>query len=204
MLVMMKEQALAKGWTFRMGYEKAFDIAVLEYPFSFWQWGHDIEAIPDGAADYREIFDNFTKVSGFSYECDQEWDKIKPFFYQAYKELGYYSYVPGDLKPLIKGFDEDTISSDIFAPGGDTLRYIPETMQFVMKSLKENDPEIIAIAGEIDPWGATSLIVDDIPNAYKFVKPGGCHITRISNLPPEMKKEVYELLEKWTGIEIKR
>jgi len=203
MMLMMKEQAKAKGWTFRMGYDKAFDIAVLEYPFSFWQWGHDAASIPENTATAREIFDHFTKVSGFSYECDQEWEKIKPFFYQAYKELGYYSYVPGDLKPLIKGFEEDTISSDIFAPGGDTLRYIPETMQFVMKSLKKHDPEIIAIAGEVDPWGSTSLIVDDIPNAYKFVKPGGCHMTRIYNLPDEMKKEVYELLEKWTGEKVK-
>ncbi len=204
MMTMMKEQAKQKNWTFRMGYDKAFDIAVLEIPFSFWQWGSAITAIPDSTATNRQIFDSFTGISGFSYECDQEWEKIKPFFYQAYKELGYYSYVPGDLKPLIKGFDEDTISSDIFAPGGDTLKYIPETMQFVMKSLKEHNPKIIAIAGEIDPWGSTSLIVDDMPNAYKFVKPGGCHRTRIYNLPDDMKKEVYDLLEEWTGVEVKK
>ncbi len=204
MMVMMKEQASRKGWTFRMGYDKAFDIAVLEYPFSFWQWGHDVSQIPDSTSSATEIFENLTKVSSFSYECDQEWDKIKPFFYQAYKELGYYSYVPGDLKPMIKGFDEDTISSDIFAPGGDTLKYIPGTMQFVMESLKKHDPEIIAIAGENDPWGSTSLIVDDMPNAYKFIKPGGCHMTRIYNLPEEMKSEVYKLLEKWIGVEIQK
>ena len=202
MMVMMKKHASAKDWTFRMGYEKAFDLAVLEYPFSFWQWGHDINQIPDSTASNKEIFDNLTKVSSFSYECDQEWEKIKPFFYQAYKELGYYAYVPGDLKPLIKGFDSDTISSDIFAPGGDTLRYIPQTMQYVMKSLKENDPEIIAISGENDPWGSTSLVVDDLPNAYKFVKPGGCHMSRIYNLPDEMKQEVYRLLEEWTGVKV--
>ena len=204
MMVMMKEQAEAKGWTFNMGYDKAFDIAVLEYPFSFYQWGQDIFAIPDSSDTNREIFDNFTKVSGFSYECDQEWEKIKPFFYQAYKELGYYSYVPGDLKPLIRGFNTDTVSSDLFAPGGDTLRYISETMQFVMDQLKKHNPKIIAIAGENDPWGSTSLLVDDIPNAYKFVKPGGCHLTRIYNLPDEMKQEVYDLLEEWTGVEIMR
>ena len=204
MKVMMKKQASVKGWTFRMGYEKAFDIAVLEYPFSLWQWGHDINQIPDSTASNEEIFDNFTKVSSFSYECDQEWEKIEPFFYQAYKELGYYAYVSGDLKPLIKGFDSDTISSDIFAPGGDTLRYIPQTMQFVMKSLKKNDPEIIAIAGENDPWGSTSLVVDDLPNAYKFVKPGGCHLSRIYNLPDEMKEQVYKLLEEWTGVKVQR
>ena len=204
MMKMMKEYAGTKGWTFRMGYDKAFDIAVLEYPFSFWQWGHNINMIPSDTALDNEIFANFKMVSDFSYECDQEWNKIKPFFYQAYKELGYYSYVPGDLKPLIKGFDEDTISSDIFAPGGDTLKYIPETMQFVMESLKKHNPEIIAIAGENDPWGATSLITDGIPNAHKFVKPGGCHKSRINNLPDDMKKEIIRLLKEWTGVEIKQ
>ena len=202
MMEKMKEQAKEKGWTFRMGYDKAFDIAVLEYPFSFWQWGHQADAIPADTVSDDEIFNYFSAVSGFSYECDQEWDKIKPFFYQAYKELGYYGYVPGDLKPLIVGFKEDTISSDIFAPGGDTLTYRPETMQFVMKQLKKHDPEIIAVVGGIDPWGATSLIVDDIPNAYKFVKPRGSHTTRINNLSEEMRKEIYDLVKKWTGLEM--
>ncbi|NPA36437.1 MAG: peptidase [Chlorobi bacterium] len=204
MMKMMQERAALKGWTFRIGYDKAFDIAVLEYPFSFWQWGHNINSIPSDTASDDEIFSNLIAVSDFSYECDQEWNKLKPFFYQAYKEIGYYSYVPGDLKPLIKGFDKDTISSDIFAPGGDTLKYTPQTMRFVMESLKKHNPRIIAITGESDPWGATSLIVDDIPNAYKFVNPEGCHRTRIYNLPDEMKNEIYKLLKEWTGFEIKK
>jgi len=202
MMVKMKAQAEEKGWTFRMGYDKAFDLAVLEYPFSFWQWGYLVNTIPDSTASDQEVFNHLVYVSSFSYECDQEWKKIKPFFYQAYTELGYYAYVPGELKHLIKGFYTDTISSDIFAPGGDTLLFHPETIQFVMAQLKKYNPEIIAISGENDPWSSTSLVVDDISNAYLFLKPGGCHRTRISNLPAEMKKEVFNHLEEWTGVKI--
>ncbi len=202
MMAKMKVQAEERGWTFRMGFDKAFDLAVLEYPFSFWQWGYDVNIIPDSTVSDQEIYNHLVYVSDFSYECDQEWGKIKSFFYQAYTELGYYAYVPGDLKPLIKGFDSDTISSDIFVPDGDTLVYHPETMQFVMTQLKKHNPEIIAISGEIDPWGSTSLLVDDIPNAYLFFKPGGCHKTRINNLPVEMRKEVYRHIEEWTGVKM--
>ncbi len=202
MMKMMKTQAEEKGWTFRMGYDKAFDLAVLEYPFSLWQWGYGVSMIPDSTASDREVFNHLVYVSSFSYECDQEWDKIKPFFYQAYTELGYYAYVPGELKPLIKGFDSDTISSDIFAPGGDTLMFQPETIEFVMSQLKKYNPKIIAISGENDPWGSTSLVVDSIPNAYLFLKPGGCHRARINNLPDTMKQEVLKLLEEWTGVRL--
>ena len=55
------------------------------------------------------------------------------------------------------------------------LKYTTETIQFVMKSLNKYNPRIIAIAGKVGHRGATSLIDDDIPNAYKFVKPEGCH-----------------------------
>jgi hypothetical protein len=203
MMVKMKAQAKMKEWTFRMGYDKAFDLAVLEYPFSFWQWGYKISSIPDSTASDQEVFNHLVYASSFSYECDQEWDKIKPFFYQAYTELGYYAYVPGELKPMIKGFDTDTISSDIFAPGGDTLTFHPETIQFVMEQLIKHNPEIIAISGENDPWGSTSLIVDDIPNAYLYFKPGGSHRTRINNLPDSMKQEIFNQLEEWTGVHVK-
>ncbi len=202
MMVKMKVQADEKKWTFRMGFDKAFDLAVLEYPFSFWQWGHDVSIIPDSTASDQDLFNHLIYVSDFSYECDQEWGKIKSFFYQAYTELGYYAYVPGELKPLIKGFDRDTISSDLFVPGRDILRYHPETMQFVMAQLKKHNPKIIAISGENDPWGSTSLIVDDISNAYLFFKPGGCHKTRIRNLPAEMKEEIFMRIEEWTGVKI--
>ncbi|TAJ11843.1 peptidase [Marinilabiliaceae bacterium JC017] len=186
-----------QGYTYRMGYEKAFDLIVLEYPFSFWQWGSQPSMIPSKEASLDELFDHLKKGSDFGYVSDQDWEGIKPFFYQAYKELGYYAYVPGELKPMLKGYDQDTISSCIFAPGGDTLRFVPETMQFVMEQINKNDPKIIALVGGNDPWGSTSIVTGNRSNTLKAIQPNGSHLTRINTLPEEMKQEVISTLNTW-------
>nr|WP_319401536.1 S28 family serine protease [uncultured Carboxylicivirga sp.] len=189
--------ATEKNYTYRMGLDKAFDIAVLEYPFSFWQWHGDTNLIPDTTADIQTLFTHLAQFSDFSYPSDQMWEGIKPFFYQAYTELGYYGYITGNLKPLLKGFDQDTISSILFAPDKDHLKFDNNAMPAVMERLKKSNPKILAIVGGTDPWGSTSIVTDDLSNTVKIVKPHGNHITRIKNLPPEEKKLAINTLEKW-------
>ncbi|WP_430815438.1 S28 family serine protease [Carboxylicivirga sp. RSCT41] len=186
---LFKSYAEQKGYTFRMGYDKAFELVVLEYPFSFWQWGSQVADIPEPDASVNELFKHLRTGSDIGYVSDQSWNDIKPFFYQAYKELGYYAYVPGELSPYIKGFDKDTISSSMFAPGGDTLRFVP-TMQTVMENLERSNPAIIAIIGENDPWGATSIDNQNLSNTMRAVAPGGSHLTRIKTLPQPLQDEV--------------
>jgi len=196
-LPLFEKYAKLKGYTFRMGIDKAFDLVVLEYPFSFWQWGSKISDIPSASSTNEELFDHLRKGSDIGYVSDQDWENIKPFFYQAYKELGYYAYTPGDLKPLLKGFKKDTISSSIFAPGGDTLQYNNKTMQWVMQELIKNNPKMIAIVGENDPWGATSINNDKLTNTIKVVMPKGSHTTRINTLPPLTRDKVISTLNEW-------
>ncbi|MBI9064003.1 MAG: peptidase [Marinilabiliaceae bacterium] len=194
---LFREYAESRDYTFRMGEEKAFDLVVLEYPFSFWQWGSSVDNIPGEDATVEQLFAHLQRGSDIGYVSDQEWERIKPFFYQAYKELGYYAYVPGDFKSMLKGYAQDTISSSLFAPGGDTLRFIPETMHWVMEQLKKNDPKIVAIVGENDPWGCTSLETDGLRNTLKAVQPGGSHRTRINTLPDALKQQVSDQLKEW-------
>lgn len=195
LMPLFKEYAQEKGYTFRMGYDKAFDLVVLEYPFSFWQWGSKPQTIPSSDASMNEIFKHLRTGSDISYVSDQSWEDIKPFFYQAYKELGYYAYVPGDLAPHLKGYRTDTISSCMFAPGGDTLRFLP-TMNKVMRDLEATNPSMIAIIGQNDPWGATSIDNSKLSNTSRAVAPGGSHLTRINTLPDDTKEKVINKLNK--------
>ncbi|MBK3517773.1 S28 family serine protease [Carboxylicivirga marina] len=188
---LFKTYAKDKNYTFRMGYDKAFDLVVLEYTFSFWQWGSNIEDIPTNDATANELFNHLKEGSDVGYVSDQSWNDIKPFFFQAYKELGYYAYVPGKLSPLLKGYHSDTISSSMFAPGGDTLTFQP-TMQLVMQQLQQFNPEIIAIIGQNDPWGSTSIINSKLTNTMRAVAPEGSHLTRIRTLPLETQNTVIE------------
>ncbi|MCU4154690.1 peptidase [Carboxylicivirga sp. A043] len=193
-LPLFKSYALDKGYTFRMGYDKAFEIVVLEYPFSFWQWGNQIDQIPTPNATANELFEHLKKGSDIGYVSDQSWNDIKPFFYQAYKELGYYAYVPGELSKYIKAFDKDTISSNMFAPGGDTLKFIP-TMPMIMTKLSESNPQIIAIIGQKDPWGATSINNEHLSNTIRAIDPNGSHLTRIKTLPKPVQEDVIKRIK---------
>ncbi|MBR8538074.1 peptidase [Carboxylicivirga sediminis] len=186
---LFKQYATSKEYTFRMGEEKAYDLVVLEYPFSFWQWGSNVNDIPEPTASAEVLFEHLRNGSDIGYVSDQSWESIKPFFYQAYKELGYYAYTPGELKPLLKGFEEDTISSCMFAPGGDTLKFVP-TMHSVMSKLETANPKIIAIIGENDPWGSTSLNNKKLTNTFRAVEPSGSHLARINTLPDATKEKV--------------
>ncbi|MCU4164281.1 S28 family serine protease [Carboxylicivirga caseinilyticus] len=197
MMAKFKNFATDRGFTYRMGMEKAFDLVVLEYPFSFWQWHGNTNEIPVELNDVDVLFKHLAQYSDFSYPADQIWEGIKPFFYQAYTELGYYGYITGDLKPLLKGFDQDTISSCLFAPDGENLEFDSDAMPEVMERLKRSNPEILAIVGGTDPWGATSIITDSLSNTVKIVNASGNHRTRINNLNEEQKSQAINQLKQW-------
>lgn len=186
-----------KGYTFRIGKEKAFELVVLEYPFSFWQWHGQVESIPNNTANATTLFDHLKKKSDISYVADQSWHGMKPFFYQAYTELGYYAYTTNELHGLINTFEDDTISSCLFAPGGRSLNFNEKAITDVMLSLKNNQPEIMAIVGDDDPWGATALPENTIPNTIVVRKLKGNHRTRINNLPENQKEKVLSQLNEW-------
>ena len=197
LIPLFKEICKKKGWEFSMGIEKAYELAVLEYPFAFWQWGIPTENIPNDGANDQEILAHFIKGASPDYFTNKTMKSYESFFYQAYKELGYYNYVPGNLKPKMNFVKSDTISNNMFAPGGDTLSFNRNTMHEVISKLNKSNPKMILICGEYDPWGATSLNVENMTNSIKVVKKEGSHKARINNLPENDKNRVWEQLKVW-------
>ena len=54
--------------------------------------------------------------------------------------------------------------------------------------LKDNDPKMIFIYGEFDPWSAAAVSFGSKENMYKAICPGGSHGARISSLPDRYEK----------------
>jgi hypothetical protein len=70
----------------------------------------------------------------------------------------------------------------------------------ITKFLKKNDPKMLFVYGEIDPWSAaavTWLNTNKKKNLHIFVEPRGSHKARISTLPEDMQKEAKALIQKW-------
>lgn len=196
MIPLLKDLAERNRLTFKMSIEEVLELAVLEYPFSAWQWCADISDMPDlSSADDLEVFNHFHQGIDIRYFSQQEGVRLGTFFYQAYKELGFYGYVTGELKPYLKAFKTDTVSSDIFIPDEcGEVAFNAETSAKILKRFRKIDPATVHIVGANDPWSATSINVDGLKNSLKVVDPNGCHLTRINTLPAPLQKEVKDFI----------
>lgn len=193
-LPLFKNKAEEKGLVFSMEIEKAFELCVLEYPFSLFQWCVPPDDIPGSEASANELFEHFYRVIDFSYFSEQEKNRYAPFFYQAYKELGYYSYLATSLLPYMNTINTDTVSSDFMIPINDAISFVSERPFQIYEKLKKHNPEMIHIVGQNDPWSSTSPDINGLSKSYKFIDPDGCHLTRISTLPDTLRVKVYELI----------
>lgn len=189
-------QANKKRYTYRMGYKKAFDLMVFEYPFAFWQWGvTSCDSIPKPGSTAQKMIEHLDKVADLSWVSDQGIEKYEPFFYEAMHEMGMYGY---DIKPF-KAWTVFKKNPDFrfTLPKGAEVEFNPALMEKVDCFIRHKAVNMMFIVGGADPWGATSADVTYQTNSVKFVKPGGSHRTRINNLPTEQKKEAIRILKKW-------
>lgn len=196
---MMLEKADSAGMTFNRigGPEKAFEYAVLEYDFAYWQWGNTScdEIILDAEPD--SVFDQFFSISDISYFSDQGIKTFEPFFYQALTEIGYYGYrfdLFGDQLHYVS--DSDMPDFTFSAPEGVELIYDYDLMKQVDEYVRDAD-NFIFIYGMQDTWSATGVQLSGNSNSLKIVKKGGDHRTRIRNLPEEQREMVLTTINEW-------
>jgi hypothetical protein len=195
---MMETYCKEKNLKFRIPMAEVLDYCVLEYSFAFWQYGTKPEDIPALSSDTKKLFDHLVAISEPSnFAVDSQ---FVPFFVQAERELGYYGY---DLKPFKKYLtikDAKGFMNRLMLPEElvDKIEFRPALYNKVYNFLKDNDPKMIFIYGEWDPWSATR--VPTFPgkvNEQIYIKPGGNHGTRISTMPEATKKKIIDQINKW-------
>lgn len=115
------DYAAAKKMTFtEVPFNESLEYAVLEFPFSFWQWGGKCDAIPPVTALPKELFNYLNDVVGVRTYNDINYFNYLPSYYQHLSELGYY------------GFD--------FTPVADLLQVVkvPQMIDLHQKALRSN------------------------------------------------------------------
>jgi hypothetical protein len=198
----LEELAQERKYTFSLGPALMFEFAVLEYPFAFWQYGGvaRLAEVPGDTATGEDIVRHLDAIVHFSLYDDKGISTFAPFQYQAYTEMGYYTYDITDLRPFLTTLRNP--SNRILAPQGVDLTYRPETFQAINRWLRYEGKNFVYIYGENDPWTASAVELTGMTNAIRMVKKGGNHGSKIRDLDPEQKKQVYEVLEQWTGVKI--
>jgi len=199
LLPLMKWYCLGKGQKFTIGYEAAFEYAVLEYSFSFWQWGKDCRDIPLATASDDEMLKHLIDIAGFDLYSDSGVAYYHPFFYQAMTELGYYGFDTTGLRHLLKAEPQPT--NTIFAPIGN-LPFNAKLNQDVRKWIRKSGDRILYIYGELDAWSGASVNPSSKTDALKItMKNRAHHDARINNMTLADKQKTMETLKRWLNDE---
>ena len=186
-----------KSYSFRAPIEEIYDYSVLEYSFALWQWGTPISSIPATTASDDEIFSHLLAISEPGYFTADS--PNASFFVQAACELGYYGYDVQPFKQYLSIQSSEGYLHRLMLP--EELKDMPfdKTLsKKITKFLKKQDPKMIFIYGQNDPWTAAGVTwLKNKKNIHVFIQPNGSHLARISTLPEAEKVKVMELINEW-------
>ncbi len=200
MLPLLEAYSKDKGLEYRIAPAEVLDYCVLEYPFALWQWGTPVATIPPTDADTPVLFDHLMAISGAEYFAEDQPNAA--FFVQAARELGYYGY---DTKPLRRLLTIDSSKgylSRIMLPDSlvGTIAFDRALYEKTCAFLRDNDPKMIFIYGEVDPWSAVHVpLFKGKKNEQVYFQPRGSHLSRIGNMPEEVKHKIISQLKDWLG-----
>ncbi|MEM6967446.1 MAG: S28 family serine protease [Bacteroidota bacterium] len=194
LIPMIEAYAKKNRHTFSIGEAVVLEYAVLEFPFSFWQWGADCATLPNADATAKEIFDHIEKVVSWSFYSDNMIDYFLPAFYQFMTELGYYGFPTENVNDLLVAVKNPT--NRLFAPKNVDLTfepYLKPVNDFLMKKGKR----VLYIYGGLDTWYACGVTPNPKTDALAMVLEDGAHQTRIKDFPKEDQTKIYKKLDKW-------
>lgn len=203
-LPLVKWHSKGQGLEFNyLTFEQAFEYAVLEYPFSFWQWGASCEDIPSKKAPLEDVISHFLDVSGLAFFSDVSMTAYASHYYQAGSEMGYYAYETDDhLKGLITALKDDEPSA-IFMPNKMPITFDGKLVNKAAEWMTKNGNQFIHINGNADTWSATAVRPTKGLDAHWFFIAGADHgQARIKNMSAADKAKLIEALEGWLDIEI--
>jgi hypothetical protein len=189
-----------RKYIFKVPISEIYDYWVLEYSFAFWQWGNKLSDIPADTLNDKSMAEFMIKSNDPSYF--QSSSEFIAFNVQAAKELGYYGY---DIKPFgqyMKKLNTKDYLRRLMLP--DSLRNISfdnSLYKRTVRFLKKNDPKMLFIYGEYDPWSASGvcqwLDTSKKNNLKIYVQPAGSHRSRINNMSNNMREEIVNQLKEW-------
>jgi PS-10 peptidase S37 len=181
--------------------EKAYEYTVLEYSFSFWQWGTTCGSIPK--FDNLDVaLEHLIEVSDLGFFSDREIASYAPHYYQAATQMGYYGYNIAPFKADLTQFKENPLATFPPKAAGKTV-YDNNLNEKVDKWLNHKGNNFIYIYGGDDTWSADRIIPSSKVNSKSYVLKGKDHgMARIKNMTPEMQQDLAKRLEKWLEIPV--
>jgi hypothetical protein len=186
-----------------VSFDEAFEYAVMEYPFSFWQWGSDCDEIPTKSSSIEEIAAYFIEVSSPTFFGDQDIKSYASHYYQAAAEMGYYGYETNELKKYITHLPTDSNPMALFFPFEMKQSFDGKLLKDVNLWLETEGNHFLYIYGGQDTWSASAVPYNDKVDSEWFMMKGKHHgNARIRTMSSQERKRFVSTLEKWLSITI--
>ncbi|WP_224244735.1 S28 family serine protease [Hyalangium gracile] len=196
------DELLSYGVTFDgLGLEKAYEFAVLEAPFTFWQYGSGVDAceyIPGANAPAAELFQFLTDTNSLDFYADQSLAPYAAYYYQSATQLGGPRYPEAHLWPWLKYPGQDVSRS--FPPYGVDKDFDFLTMYWVERWMKKSAQRMMLIYGENDPWSTGAFEVSPSNDSVRYFVAGGNHGASIYDLPEAQRSQALRKLSDWMGV----
>lgn len=184
-------------------FEQAFEYAVLEYPFAFWQYGSSCDSIPNENATLQEAVEYFISTDPISLFGDEWMEWLGSHYYQAATEMGYYGYEIEDFKNLIKVLPTNVNPHATFLPNKIKAEFDGTLLKKVNKWIKNDGNKFIYIYGTFDTWFACAVQPSKkVDSKWFFLKGKHHRSARINGMNEEEKRELISTLENWLSIDI--
>lgn len=183
--------------------DEAFEYAVMEYSFSFWQWGNDCDDIPYKKASLLDITNHFLSVSNITFFSDKSIEHYSSHYYQAATEMGYYGYQTSKFKKDLKYISTTSNPMALFFPFEMNAPFNKELVSELADWLDKDGNQIIHIYGNKDTWSACAVPISSQVDAEWFMLEGKNHgNARISDMTSSEKERLVLVLEKWLNLKI--
>lgn len=178
----------------------AFEHAVLEMPFAFWQYGSpgNCNRVPtktSGFSAVRKFFEsNGDIISGYA---DANLQGFTAYFLQAAVQLGGPAAKTSHITKSLKHLDTYKIST--YTPKGVDVTYDDAAaMRDVEKWVKEESQGVMFIYGQYDPWSAGAFTPGQ-SDSYLFVAPQANHSASYRALSTDDRVAATKVISKWLG-----
>jgi hypothetical protein len=185
-----------------LGKETAFEFAVVDTFFAFWQYtdprnpsaGCTSVPKPDAPAD--ELFAFIDRHGTLSNNSDADLKSYRGYWIGAAKELGFPTSNLQTLSDLLK-FEKDYTSAS-YAQG--TYVYDPAPQNDVTQWVKREATQMLFIYGEFDPWSARIYDPDSTKDNLRLFVAKGNHSARIAQLAPNDQAAALQSLDRWMNV----
>ncbi len=183
---------------------EAYEYAVLEYPFSFWQYGQDCNKVPNATASLEEHVDYLLEIVGLDFFADDSMEAYASHYYQSAHQMGYYGYETEDFKGLLKYLPYEPHPHAAFTPNKMEVKFDATLTNKVAKWIAKNGNRMIHINGDLDTWSATAAPeTKGVDAIWYFLKDKHHSSARIKNMTEDEKGLLYKKLNQWLGTNLK-